>query len=194
MNTREYIQYLAGYFKACKIKSDITYGAGYIYAYGNILLISDPMCSAYYLIELEYPTDILYCNTVKDIITDENVEPVLYSHHVFNIMNQALNVIKNPNLIFSKIETGEDSYMPVKASENASKNIYFFTDDPVKQVICFDFYNMVPLAKSDSYEVFIANDTYGQIQNTAILKYVVHKKKPKIDIEIYRRVINLNNV
>ena len=102
----------------------------------------------------------------------------------------------NPNLKFEYIEFSNNKYfqegpIPTRSSDNANRNIYYYSDDPSKNIVQYDFYNMIPLNKDDKYTVSIAKDEFGEVRNTSIVRYEVYKKKPKCTILVYRRILNL---
>lgn len=192
MTDKEYIQYILGYVKACKIKIDIM-GSAYIYAYKDILLCSDSMSSTYYFIKLEYPSDKIICNQIQYLDVEEEQNIIYFDQHLYNIMHRALLIITNPNLVFKRIElSDQDSILPSKASDPAYKYLYSYSDNPTDQIVQYAFFNMIPAGKSDDYYIEIASDYYTPgIVNTSIMRFTVLKKKPKCIIQVFRRVINL---
>ena len=193
MTDLEYIQYILGYVKACKIKLDNVMGGAYIYAYKDTLLCSDSMGSTYYLIKLEYPTDKIICNQIQYLEVENEQEIIYFNQHLYNIMYRALITITNPNLLFERIEpSDQDAIIPSKSTDPAYRYLYSYSDNPTDQIVQYAFFNMIPAGKSDDYYIEIANDYYSPgIINTSIMRFTVLKKKPKCIIQVYRRVMNL---
>lgn len=188
MTREEYIAYILGCVKICKIKIDNIMGTPYVYAYGNTLLCADPMCSAFYLMELEYSTQEIICCQTAEL---EN--GITFNRHIYNIMYRSLSIITNPGLVFRQIElTNPNDTIPTKSDDNAVRRLYMYSDNPEEYFIHYDFYNMMPLAKADTYSIEVAKDNFSGVENTFLVKYIIYKKKPKCILQIFRRILDLN--
>jgi hypothetical protein len=183
MNITEYIEYLLSYIKACKIKGD-----SYILVYVNHLYIIDQDMSSLYIIDLEYAnTEIpIICNRLSAIQSKD------YSIN-YNIFNMMIDLVRRythyPISLFKQIYRSEVDYeIPSKATENSRFTNYYPIDDPSTNILIPEFYNMVPITKADTFDMYLYTDPYN---NTSILLYKVYKKKPKTTITIYRKILNL---
>ena len=195
MTLIEYLSYINGYIKATKIKKDdIDYP--YILAMGNMLICLDGLKANLYMIELEYPAEYNIATTADVIagIVDGTIidQSLIFNYHVYNIVisiyNRLLPFINNEG--YRRLSTNQD-IPDFKATDNATHGIYFYDDNPSEEYICYNYYNMVPISKSDSYYI---DTIYDCFNNTHILRYTVFKKKPKCTIVIYRRALNLSGV
>lgn len=179
MSIEELIQYLTGYIKACKIKGD-----PYIFVYMGILYLIDEDLSSLYVINLDHSIDIVAARYNE-----------LVKGHTMNISiyNQIIRVINTyttlPTNSFDKISRCDtiDYDIPSRVSDLGKITKYYFDNDPVSTVLIPEFYGMVPVNKSDTYEIY-----YNAInKHSGIVMYVITKKKPKIKITMYRHILNL---
>lgn len=194
MNLSEYLSYISGYIKATKIKKDAM-DYPYILVLGNLLICLDGLKANLFIIELEYvstfniatTTDVI--SAIVDGTLDENL---CFNYHIYNIVmsiyTRLLPYINSDN--YRRISTNQD-IPEFKATDNAIHGIYFYDDNPSEEFICYNYYNMVPISKSDSYYIDTLHD---DLDNTDIIRYTVFKKKPKCTIVIYRRALNLSGV
>ena len=182
MSNQEYIEYILGYVKACKIKGDT-----YIGVYGNTLVCIDIMCSMVYIVQLEYPAQFAISNTSAMLS-----EGVYFNYHVANIISGALNHVlaAKPNLSpITKKNT--DIPIPSSAGDNAKHQLYYYDNNPTKELLLYEFYNMMPLSKADSYIIEAARNPSFPSRNVITIRCTVYKKKPKCTIEIYRNILDL---
>ena len=182
MTQNEYIEYIFGYVKACKIK-----GHNYIGVYGNKLICIDIMCSALYQIELEYPCEYTICNIDTEILAGN-----LFDLHVANTISNLLQHVMpaKPNLKLL-VRKDANTEIPTSSTDSAKPRLYYYDHDPSKEVLLYDFYNMMPLSKADSYIIEGAQNPYFLNGNIITVRYTVFKKKPKCTIEIYRNILSL---
>ena len=182
MTQNEYIEYIFGYVKACKIK-----GHNFIGVFGNKLICTDEMCSMMYQIELEYPSIYIIANIDTAII-----EGNLFDLHVANMMSTIIGHIVSCKTNLMPI-TRKDSTakIPDSSGDSAKPRLYYYDHDPSKEILLYDFYNMMPLSKADSYTMEAGINPYFISGNVITVRYNVFKKKPKCKIEIYRNVLNL---
>ena len=191
MNLKEYLAYICGYVKACKLKKDVI-DYPYITVAGNLLICLDGLGSTLYTIELEYTTNYTIATTL-DVITNivENGadESLCFNQHIYNIIYSVWYRI-NMGRSYRRI-TSRDEISDFSAKDDAERGIYFYDDNPTEEFIHYNFYNMVPISKSDIYYIDVAEDF---ITHTNIIRYTVFKKKPKCTIVIYRRALDLMEV
>ena len=195
MSISEYLAYIRGYIKACKLKKD-TIDYPYIITMGNLLICLNGLGSSLYTIELEYsaPYNVATTLNIIDSIVDEGAdENLCFNQHIYNmvivIWNRLHNIIFDESQ-FKRISSSED-IPDFKASDNSTRGIYYYDEQPTEEFIHYNYYNMVPTSKSDTYYVDVIFDA---TTNTHILRYTVLKKKPKCNIVIYRRALNLIGV
>lgn len=181
MTKQEYIEYIFGYVKACKIK-----GHKFIAVYGSTLLCCDEMISMLYRVQLEYPCEYTIANT-DDEITNDN----LFDTHILNILSQATShIVLDPTKFLSITRKDINEPIPTTSDFSAKPRIYYFDINPSKEILLYDFYNMMPLSKADNYTIEASLNTFYP-GNVYTIKYNVYKKKPKCTIEIYRNILSL---
>lgn len=178
MSTEELVAYLLTYIKACKIK-----GCPYILAYMGVLYLVDEDLSTVYIITLDLPLN----NIATDLIKMNN--GILTDISVYNLISKVLEPYRTLTVNdFKKLSRSEVDYeIPAHTSDNCKLTRYYFDDNPTEVVLVPEFYGMVPVNKSDAFEVY-HHKTEGLY---SILMYHVIKKKPKMEITMYRRILNL---
>lgn len=182
MTQEEYLKYIFEYVKACKIK-----GHNFIGVFGNILICLDEMCSMLYQVELEYPCTFSIAN-----IDTEIQEGRLFDLHVANMISKALgNILGSKPYLMQITRKDPEAEIPSSSSDNAKPRLYYFDNNPSKEILLYDFYNMMPLSKADKYIMEAAENPYFANETVYTIRYTVYKKKPKCTIEIYRNVLNL---
>lgn len=178
MSTEETIAYLLTYIKACKIK-----GIPYILTFMGILYLIDEDLSTVYIMPLDHVID----NVATDFIKMNN--GILKDISIYNLIWKVLEPYRTLSIgDFRKISRTEVDYdIPAHASDNCKLTRYYFDDNPTKTILVPEFYGMVPINKSDSYEIYHRDiDGYS-----SIIMYHVMKKKPKMEITMYRHIVNL---
>lgn len=178
MSTEELTAYLSTYIKACKVK-----GCPYILVYMGVLYILDEELSTIYIVTLDHP--ISNVATKLDLLNQGTVLDV----SIFNLINKVLDIYRTLSVNeFRKLSRSEVDYeIPAHATDDGKLTRYYFDDSPTDMILIPEFYGMVPVNKSDTYEV------YHKYLNgiNSILMYKVYKKKPKMEIVMYRRILNL---
>ena len=178
MSTEELVAYLLTYIKACKIK-----GCPYILAYMGVLYLIDEDLSTVYIITLDHAIS----NIATDLIKMTN--GIMTDISIYNLIWKVLEPYRTLSVNdFKKLSRSEVDYeIPAHASDNCRLTRYYFDDNPTEVVLVPEFYGMVPVNKSDSFEVY--HHRLGGMNS--ILMYHVLKKKPKMEITMYRRILNL---
>ena len=181
MSTEEIIAYLTSYVKACKIKGD-----PYVMAYMGLLYLVDDDLSTLYVITLEH--SINSANRLSGITNG-----AMFDISVANLIVKVIESYRTLSVNdFKKLSRSDmvDYDIPSHASDNCKLTQYYFDDNPTESILVPEFYGMVPVNKSDIFEV------YHKWSNefSSILLYRIIKKKPKIEITMYRRILNLPRV
>ena len=182
MSTEELITYITSYVKACKVKGD-----PYIMVYMGLLYLVDEELSTLYMITLDH--------TISNVATSLSRLTNGMTMDI-SICNLIVKVIEGYRTLsvndFRKISRSEmvDYDIPSHASDNCKLTQYYFDDDPTEVIFVPEFYGMVPVNKSDVYE------TYHKCFNefSGVILYKIFKKKPKMEITMYRRILNLPHV
>ncbi len=181
MSTEELIAYLTSYVKACKIKGD-----PYIMAYIGLLYLADDDLSTLYVITLDHPINAA---TRLSKLSDGNSFDISVANLIVKVIESYRTLSVND---FRKLSRSDmiDYDIPAHASDDCKLTLYYFDDNPTETILIPEFYGMVPVNKSDSFEV------YHKWSNefSSILLYRIIKKKPKIEITMYRRILNLPRV
>lgn len=180
MSEKEYIDYIMQYVKCCKLR-----GNTYIGIYAGILVILDSMMSSVYMIHLEYPSPFPITNTSSAI-----QEGIYFDAHIANIMNSAISkVIHTKNNMSPITKKYPDIIIPQRSTDNAKHQLYYFDNNPSRELVMYEFYNMLPLNKADTYIVEAADN--AMFSKTITVRFTVFKKKPKCEIQIYRNILDL---
>lgn len=158
-----------------------------VYSDYRILAMVDEDHSTLYTMEQTDPTQITLANTFTNL-----------SNGIFDIDQHTLNMI---NAVMIKYLTNDTNYekiirpvdtpypIPSKASDNCRFTRYYYENDPSKNITIGEFYNMIPVNKGDTYDMFVRRCPH--MENTLILRTVVHKKKPRVDFNITRLIMEL---
>ena len=195
MSITEYLAYLRRYIKACKLKKD-TIDYPYVVTVGNLLICLNGLGSSLHTIELEYvsPYNVATTLNILDSIVDTGAdENLCFNQHIYNMVIEIwnrINVIINNSPEFKRISSSTE-VTDFKASDNSERGLYYYDENPSEEFIHYNYYNMVPISKADSYYIDVI---YDATTNTHILRYTVLKKNPKCNIVIYRRALNLIGV
>ena len=183
MSTEEIIIYLTAYIKACKIKGDPYI---VVIAITSQLFIVDEDMSTLYIIDLDPHLPITSVATRMSIM---NQGKLTVDFSIYNLIFKLVEMYRTmSNNDFCQITRAEVDYeIPSHASDNSKLTRYFLDSDPTKVVLVPEFYGMVPVTKSDLYAVYYKNlDAHS-----SILMYKIFKKKPKIEITMFRKILNL---
>ena len=186
MTNDEIIEYLSTYIKACKIR-----GNPFIMVYMGVLYLVSEWTDALYAITLNHLQETVIATTYKNMV-DKGFIGVDFS--VYNLIGKFVKTYTSypfSNYIPINRDNNAPYDIPSRASDNAKLTKYYYDTDPTKNVLVPEFYGMVPIAKADSYEMYCLHPSTVRESMYTILLYKVHKKKPNIDINIYRRIINL---
>ena len=181
MSTEELIAYLTSYVKACKIKGD-----PYIMAYMGLLYLVDDDLSTLYVITLDHMISVA---TRLSGLSNGVIQDI-------SVLNLIIKVIEGDRTLsvndFRKISRSDmvEYDIPSHASDNCKLTHYYFDDNPTEIVIVPEFYGMAPVNKSDMYEIY---HKYSN-EYSSVLLYKIIKKKPKMEITMYRRILNLPHV
>lgn len=193
MNLIEYLSYIYGYVKACKLKRDVI-EYPYVMVLGNTLFCMDGLKSSLYVVELEYVSMYNIASTtniIEGIIKGELDQNLIFNQHIYNMIYQTwsrISLIVNNE--FRRLTSSQEA-PELKSADNAYHNIYYYDDNPSEEFIHYDYYNMVPISKADSYYI---DTTFDSFSNTNVIRYTIIKKKPKCTITIYRRALDLIGV
>jgi hypothetical protein len=163
-------------------------GKGYVMIINDMIYGMDIDMNGLYVMQLQQnemlPYGLVIANSTEFISNE-----YYYDARVYNMFIRYVNKYTNPNMVFVPLD---DTYIDdVRAMKSSNKSLMktFHDQNNIKtEYLLPIFYGMYPVVKADSVENCIC--TNG---NEYIVKTIVHKKKQKRDIFIYRRFINVDN-
>ena len=178
MDINNVIEYIIPYLKGIKFvrKNDS------ILVYDNKLVCMNEEASIMYVTDI-IPTGQIICNT-KGKIEDGNYMSYRLYNFILDKYNYLSSYANNMNIICEMYNMESD--------EVFSNLLKLKSKDPVHKYILDNiylpiFYGYLPINKADTLSV-----KGGLLEdNTNLIKYTVHKKKLKCDIDIYLRLLPL---
>ena len=179
MDLQNIIEYIKPYLKAVKIlkKHD------WMVINNDKLICMNNEASILYTIDI-MPTNTIICNTVENVLEFGNY---MNNHMYHIIMNNYNRMIMNINNIDIKCEMNN-----LELDDTFSNLLKLKSKEPMHGYILDNiylpiFYGYLPINKGDSLDV------KGGIMedNTVLINYKVYKKKLKIILDIYLRLLPL---
>lgn len=187
MTIQEAYEFILPYIKGMKLKKNTS-----ILVKGNMLVCIDPDWTSLYTCILPIALDYndLLCGVDGDLYPGTTMVDFRLYNKLWNTYSNYVNYVPLHTDYFQNLEEDENFMAGVNLKASDSFKNYVFYGQYGNYLFPIS-YGLFPLSKGDKIDMEISplpNDINSPF-NTFLSKAIVHKKKLKVDINIYRRLI-----